>query len=157
MRTILAILTCLSLISNSAEAQRRLTPTFENALNSATPDVRLESGEPLARLLAADCDTDRTRGREAASHNHSGSGWMIGGFASGIFLGLIGTAISYALASSSTVEVNGMPEGVEPACYRDGYAARAKSTNTSSALTGGLLGTAVLVILVVSATSGSGY
>jgi hypothetical protein len=48
-------------------------------------------------------------------------------------------------------------EGVEPACYRDGYAARAKSTNTSSALTGGLLGTAVLVILVVSATSGSGY
>jgi hypothetical protein len=157
MRTILAILTCLTLTSTSAEAQRRVAPTLGNAVNTATPDVRLESTEPLARLLAADCDTDRTRGREAASHNHSGSGWMIGGFASGIFLGLIGTAISYALASSSTVEVNGMPEGVEPACYRDGYAARAKSTNTSSALTGGLLGTAVLVILVVSATSGSGY
>jgi hypothetical protein len=36
--------------------------------------------------------------------------------------------------------------------YRDGYTARA-----SSSLTGGLLGTAVLVLLVVSATSGSSY
>jgi hypothetical protein len=82
---------------------------------------------------------------------------MAGGFASGVLLGLIGTAITYAIASSSSVDVNRVPDGVEPSCYRDGYTSRAKGKNTSNALTGGLLGTAVLVLLVIAATSGSSY
>jgi hypothetical protein len=82
---------------------------------------------------------------------------MAGGFVSGVLLGLIGTAISYAMASSSGVEVKRVPDGVEASCYRDGYTSKAKSMNTSNALTGGPLGTAVLVLLVVSATSGSTY
>ena len=65
---------------------------------------------------------------------------MIGGLASGVLLGLIGTAISYAIASSSSPEVGRVPEGVEGTCYRDGYVARAKSMNTTNALTGGLIG-----------------
>jgi len=82
---------------------------------------------------------------------------MIGGFASGVFLGLIGTAVTWAMANSSAASVESIPEGVEPACYRDGYSSRARSTNTSSALTGGLLGTAAFVLIVISASSGGGY
>jgi hypothetical protein len=82
---------------------------------------------------------------------------MIGGLASGVLLGLIGTAISYAMASSSTPEVGRVPEGAEAACYRDGYVSRARSMNSTNALTGGLLGTAVLVLIVVSASSGTTY
>ena len=82
---------------------------------------------------------------------------MVGGLASGVFLGLIGTGIMYAVASSSSSDVERVPDGVDGSCYRAGYSAKARSMNTSSALTGGLLGTAVLVLLVVSATSGSSY
>ena len=82
---------------------------------------------------------------------------MIGGLVSGVLLGLIGTAVSYAIASSSAPEVGGVPDGVEAACYRDGYVSRAKSMNTTNALTGGLIGTAVLLLILVSASSGSTY
>lgn len=82
---------------------------------------------------------------------------MAGGFVSGVLLGLIGTAIIYAVASSTSVDVDRYPEGAEQSCYRDGYTAKAKSENSNDALIGGLLGTAVLVVLVVSATSGSSY
>ena len=82
---------------------------------------------------------------------------MAGGLASGVLLGLIGTAISYAMASSSSPQAEHVPDGVEPSCYRDGYQSKAKSMNTSNALTGGLLGTALLVVIIVSASSGSSY
>ena len=61
------------------------------------------------------------------------------------------------MASSSSVEVNSVPDGVEASCYRDGYTSKARGKNTGNAVTGGLLGTAVLVLLVVAATSGSSY
>lgn len=151
----LALIACVTLGSH-ADAQRRSDPAFSPGA-ATSPALPINLGEPLAHLLPADCDLDRTRGREAASSRHSSTGWMVGGFVSGIFLGLIGTAISYAMASGSSAEVEGMPEGVEPTCYRDGYTAKARGMNTGSALTGGLLGTAVLVLIVVSASSGSGY
>jgi hypothetical protein len=155
MRTFL-ILLGLVVIAVPADAQHRYQAAATTALRQAPPITVMSENSPL-RFLAPDCDLDRTRGREAASANHNGSGWMIGGLASGVLLGLIGTAISYAIASGSTPEVNRIPEGVEAACYRDGYMSKAKSMNTSNALTGGLLGTAILVLIVVSASSGSSY
>ena len=119
--------------------------------------ISLAGTTSLLRHLNQDCDLDRTRGREAAEELHSGSGWMAGGFLSGVLLGLIGTGISWAIANSSSVEVNRMPDGVEASCYREGYTSKARSKNTSNALTGGLLGTALLVVLIVSASSGSSY
>lgn len=156
MRTMLVVFG-LALIASPAHGQRRTTPLLRHASLSSAPQLQFGSNEPLARFLNPDCDTDRTRGREAADQLHSGSGWMAGGFVSGILLGLIGTGISWAMASSSSVEVNRVPDGVEASCYRDGYTSKAKSKNSSNALTGGLLGTAVLVLLIVSASSGSTY
>src|SRR5687768_11118447 len=156
MRTMLVVLS-LALIASPAQAQRRTAPLVHHSAISSISQLQLGSREPLARFLSPDCETDRARGRDAADQLHSGSGWMAGGFVSGILLGLIGTGISWAMASSSSVEVNRVPDGVEASCYRDGYTSKAKSKNSSNALTGGLLGTAVLVVLVVSATSGSTY
>ena len=155
MRTMLVVF-CLALFASPAHAQRRTAPLIHHSAISS-PQLQLASSEPLARFMSVDCDTDRARGREAADQFHSGSGWMAGGFVSGILLGLIGTGISWAMASSSSVDVNRVPDGVEASCYRDGYTSKAKSKNSSNALTGGLLGTAVLVVLVVSAASGSSY
>jgi hypothetical protein len=154
MRTLI-LLTCLAIAAKPAEAQRRTSSLITHTQQTAVADFRIPSTDPLGHLLSPDCDLDRTRGREAASSAHSGGGWMAGGFVSGVLLGLIGTAISYAIASSSAVEVNRVPDGVEASCYRDGYTSKARSMNTSNALTGGLLGTAVLVLLVVAATSGT--
>jgi len=150
------ILAALLLITSSADAQYRSASAI-TAPDRSSPAISVTT-TPALRLLSPDCDLDRTRGREAAGTTHSGSGWMAGGFVSGVLLGLIGTAISYAMASSSIAEVNRVPDGVEPSCYREGYTSKARGMNTSNALTGGLLGTAVLVLIVISATSSSsGY
>jgi hypothetical protein len=77
---------------------------------------------------------------------------MIGGVASGVLLGLIGTGVITAVAASSSPAVHYVPQDAEPVCYRDGYASRARSMNTNSALTGGLIGTLVLVVIVISAS-----
>ena len=159
MKTLYAIALGVSLVMplTSAEAQyRSQAVTFTPPTHSA-PAILLSATTPLLRHLALDCDVDRMRGRDAAGFNHGSSNWMLGGIVSGVALGLIGTLVIYAIASSSSVEVQSIPEGVEPACYRDGYVSRAKSKNSNDALVGGLLGTAVLVLLVVAATSGSTY
>lgn len=155
---VLGVLTALVLSGPEATAQRKQASTIEKvrpALN-ASPRL-LPATEPLVRLLAFDCDTDRSRGREAAGFSHSGTGWLAGGFVSGAFLGLIGTAITWALANSSTATPDRMPDSVEQSCFREGYSAKARSTNSGAALTGGLLGTALLVVLVVSASSSTSY
>ena len=156
MQRLFFLLALIALPALPAHAQFRSQAVFA----PSKPDlsaITITESSPLLRHLTVDCDLDRTRGREAASSTHNGSGWMLGGLASGVLLGLIGTAITYAIASSSTPEVSRVPEGVEAACYRDGYVSRAKSMNTTNALTGGLIGTAVLVLIIVSASSGSTY
>ena len=155
MRTFI-LLTATFLVITTGEAQRLTSAAIAKPAPSPVASITVTT-TPLLRYLSPDCELDRTRGRDAADQFHSGSGWMAGGFVSGILLGLIGTGISWAMASSSSVEVNRVPDGVEASCYRDGYTSKAKSRNSSNALTGGLLGTAVLVVLVVSATSGSTY
>ena len=154
---ILITIACLTLISSPSQAQRRQESIIVHSGTRQVMQLHLATAEPLARFMLPDCDSDRTRGRADADQVHSGSGWMAGGFVSGILLGLIGTGVAWAMASSSTVEVSPVPEGLDASCYRDGYTSKAKSKNATNALTGGLLGTAVLVVLLVSATSGSTY
>lgn len=135
-----------------ARAQYRTEPGVRTLASTPPTTSFTYRATAGARVPTLDCDLDRTRGRQAANTLHSGSGWMIGGVASGVLLGLIGTGVITAVAASSSASVNHVPEGAEPACYRDGYAGRARSMNTTSALTGGLIGTLALVIIVVSAS-----
>lgn len=158
MRTIaILVLSALAFPTTPAHAQRRQASLIDASAVAPVAQFQFTTSEPFARFLLPDCDSDRARGREAADQSHSGSGWMAGGFVSGVLLGLIGTAVTWAMANSSAATPDRVPDGLEASCYRDGYSSKAKSKNSSNALTGGLLGTALLVVLIVSASSGSTY
>lgn len=100
-------------------------------------------------------------GRAAAERRGTG-GRFVGGFASGLLLGLIGTGITYAIAGSDDASLPAMEAAklttAHPnysLAYQQGYAERLKAKRKSSALTGGLLGTLTVVVVYVAATSGN--
>ena len=93
---------------------------------------------------------------KAAAATVGSAGWFGGGFVGGLVAGLIGTGVTYAIAASSNVEVPAERRLLivsQPATYQQmfekGYADKVKSKRKSSALTGGLLGTATLVAIVI--------
>ena len=89
-------------------------------------------------------------------------GNFAGGFLGGVALGLIGTGIAYA-ASGNNVEVpasqvmlfQNRPEGYLSG-YTQGYVEQGKKRKKSAALMGGIVGTMVLVVAVLSQTD-NGY
>jgi hypothetical protein len=141
-------LLALALIPATTAAQQ---PTLQ-----ATPDSATAAA--LAMLAQAQVD-----GQMAATNVGTG-GWFGGGFVGGILLGLIGTGATYAFASSSNVElppdrrlvVVSRPVAYQQA-YEKAFGDKVRSKRRTSALTGGLLGTATLLVIYLSAASDSGY
>jgi hypothetical protein len=85
------------------------------------------------------------------------SGRFVGGFAAGFGLGLIGTGIVYAIASSTPdvpetqmALIQAQPAAYQ-AAYQEAYRRDIKSRRQSNALIGGLVGTAAVVTLILSA------
>lgn len=101
----------------------------------------------------ADCNQSNMRGNQDAGMMHNSGGWLAGGVGSGLLLSLIGTGIITAIAASSNPQPTMIPDGVDETCYRVGYNSKAKSKNTVSALVGGLAGSAVWIVILVSASS----
>jgi hypothetical protein len=101
---------------------------------------------------------------QAAATNVGTGGWLAGGYVSGVVLGLIGTAVTWAVAGNTNVEL--VPDkrlliANQPLAYQQvyekAYGDKVRSKRKSSALTGGLLGTATFLVIYLSATSGGGY
>ena len=88
------------------------------------------------------CDTSRDTGRQDATTRHGSAGWFIGGVASGVLLGLIGTGAIVGASALTNPQPSTLPANTEEPCYRQGYTSKAKSKNVLSALFGGLAGTA---------------
>ncbi|MDQ3996362.1 MAG: hypothetical protein M3303_05035 [Gemmatimonadota bacterium] len=145
----LTAVTAVALLAPPAAAQQ---PTQQGRRDSVAV---ADPAASAALFLQAQAD-----GRMAAARAGT-AGWAIGGFASGFFVGLIGTGVSWALAGSSHVElpadqrllIVSQPVTYQQA-YEKGYADRVRSKRKSSALTNGLLGTALFLTIFVSATSG---
>jgi hypothetical protein len=105
----------------------------------------------------------QAEGQLAATSVGTGA-WFGGGFASGLLLGLIGTGVTYAIAANSNAElppdrrllVMNQPLAYQQA-YEKGFADKVRSKRRTSALTGGLLGTATILVIYLSAISDSGY
>ena len=98
-------------------------------------------------------------GRAAADRRSLG-GRFAGGLASGLLLGLIGTGITYAIAGSDDASLSAAEAAqlasanpVYSLAFQQGYTERLKARRKSSALTGGLLGTAAIVTIVLVANS----
>jgi len=91
-------------------------------------------------------------GKAYADSVHSSTGWFVGGRASGVLLGLIGTGVITIVAAVSDSKPGTIPEQVEAACYMDGYSGAARGGNTWAAVGGGLLGTAIFVVIYMATT-----
>lgn len=130
-----------------------------NGCPSSAPDsVRPPAITPAATQAPTSTEQffqGRIDGRRQGDQVNT-SGRMVGGLAAGTFLGLIGTGIVYAVASGDAVR---MPDDVEASRSRDtgylmgfeeGYVERVRARRRSSALAGGLLGTGIAVLIIVS-------
>lgn len=118
-------------------------------------------GQTIESAAPADGATGLLDGRSAANATSTG-GWLAGGFASGLFFGLIGTGVVYAIAGSSEAE---LPPEYFPSVqakgsaymlgFNQGYVQRLKSKQKKAALIGGLTGTAISTAIVVALISSS--
>jgi hypothetical protein len=117
---------------------------------------------PSAALPAAPSAAVGLIDGRAAAQSVGTGGWTAGSFASGLFLGLIGTGVTYAIAASSDAELpveyfaTVQQKGAEYMMgFNQGYRQRVRSRRKSAALIGGLAGTAVGTAIVVALISAS--
>lgn len=118
------------------------------------------SGAPTGPAVSSDAVNVAAAvagGRELAASEGTG-GWFAGGVGSGLVLGLIGTAIITVAANNSGNDVPASQQSIlatKPPDYSEafarGYREKLKSKKRTSALTGGLLGTAAFLAIYVSA------
>ena len=93
------------------------------------------------------CLSSQLRGRVDASKMHRSGNWFVGGFFSGVLLGLIGTGLTTAIAAASGPTPESVPEdeGIDMVCYVNGYEKKGRNKNILHTALGGLLGTAIFV------------
>lgn len=140
MRTTLAIVVAILLLAPPAAAQNPVGQDRSAAVEAA-------------RTMADGMVAGQIMGRSQSS-----TGSFVGGFAGGLLLGLIGTGIAYAAQGPSDLPMAAQADagryGSEYVLgLQQGFADSSKAKKRSSALTGGLLGTATLLVLVLSAGS----
>lgn len=146
-RMLLRTAAMLAVLAATLDAQQ---PTQQ-----AKPDSASVAPDTPALIVQAQAD-GTTSGRTIGT-----GGWFAGGFVSGLFLGIIGTGITWALAGYSDVQVppdRRLLLTNQPATYQQVYeksfADKVKMKRKSSALRGGLVGTGIaLTLFIASAAS----
>jgi len=115
--------------------------------------------DSVAAAAAALIAQAQTEGALAATNVGTG-GWFAGGFASGVVLGLIGTGVTWAIAGSSDATlpadrrllIANRPTAYQQ-FYEKSYGDKVKSKRKTSALVGGLVGTATFLVIYLSASA----
>jgi len=162
--SMLASLSALALLAAPLAAQQPAPqPPSQPAARQQPSQQGVLDSAAVAAQAAALLTQAHAEGEMAAA-NVGSSGWFAGGVASGVLLGLIGTGVTWALAANSRVEV--APDKrllissrsvTYQQLYEKAYGDKVKSKRKTSALTGGLLGTATFLVIYLSATSGDSY
>ena len=123
---------------------------------SSVPAVAQQ--QPAQPQSTADAIAEGSLQGRAAAEGIGTGGYLAGGLLSGVTLGLIGTGITYAVAANSGVEVPASEMmmarergAAYTQAYQEAFRDRVKDKRKSSALIGGLSGTAILLVLVASA------
>jgi hypothetical protein len=150
-RTLVGPLAALAFLASPLASQ-------EPAQQSKSDSLTAAQVSQAAATLLAQAQAD---GNMAAMNVGTG-GWFAGGLVSGVLLGLIGTGVSWAVAANSNVDlppdkrllITSQPITYQQV-YEKSFGDKVKSKRRSSALTGGLLGTATFVLIYLSASSGS--
>jgi hypothetical protein len=127
--------------------------------------LRAQEQQPRAMRQSGETADAIAKGRlegEVAGQRVGTGGWFAGGFGSGLLLGLIGTAVIYVSAGNSDISLPAerrlliatqSPEYQQ--AFEVGYGEKVKSKRKGSALGGGLLGTATIVLVILTATGSS--
>ena len=133
-------------------ASLMLTPA-STALAQAEPDTtksqQLETSESWMKC---------TQMGKADAQDLSTGGSFVGGLAGGLLLGLIGTGIAVLAQSDPEPSAAALSALEREECqyaYTEAFQSKGKSKKRTAALTGGLVGTAVLVVIIVAANSSS--
>jgi hypothetical protein len=110
-----------------------------------------KSSAPAVKTMADGMVT----GQMLAEQQGTG-GSFVGGLAGGVLLGLIGTAIAYVAQGPADLPATHLVEaqkygGEYTLGLQQGFAEKSKKKKKSSALAGGLLGTAAFVAVVLGA------
>jgi hypothetical protein len=128
--------------------------------NAGTQPVGASTGAALSSD-ASSVVAAVAEGRELAESEGTG-GWFAGGVGSGVLLGLIGTAVITVAANNSSNNVPASQQSILATkrpdysqAFARGYREKLKSKKRTSALTGGLLGTAAFVAIYLGARSGN--
>jgi hypothetical protein len=129
-------------------------------VGTAQQQAQVQVAAPSAATLSTgDLVAKGTLDGASAGKTVGTGGWLAGGLVSGVLLGLTGTGISYAIAASCDVTLPATTRAMLPEkdpsytqAYEASYGEKVKSKPKSSALVGGLIGTATLVVLVASAS-----
>lgn len=111
-----------------------------------------------ANTNADEYQTGLLEGKISAGENYSGGGWFAAGLGGGFLLGLIGTGIVVGISQSGHVDPpHTAALGISQKSneykmgYYDGYSKAAKKKRLGPSIIGGVIGTAVVVALLVSA------
>lgn len=136
---IIVLLVCAAAFSFAQEAR---VPEFMLAPN-ATYGEEMESDVPKL-----DYNPSFSMGKTDAKLHHVANGYFLGGLASGLLFGILGTVVIGFAAGGDTPEY--IPDNVDVKGYIDGYYEKAKSKNKGAAWMGGFIGTAASVAMVVA-------
>jgi hypothetical protein len=109
-----------------------ITTLFADSADKKTPSESYNQGMMDAKMM------------------NSGTGWLWGGIGSGFFFGLLGTGVVWGISAASSPEPDFIPENVEHINYMMGYEKEAKKINSRKALTGGLIGTGISAVLLIT-------
>lgn len=135
--------------ANVAATRASPAPYLQPGVLAAPPQSAFVGASDI--VARASLDGARTADMRGTGGNFAG------GFVGGVVLGLIGTVIAYASADADPPNVPIKPppvyadtSGTYLLAFRRGYDDRLRAKRKSAALGGGLLGTAVAVVAVVS-------
>lgn len=136
MKRVTGLLTLVALVSTL------VTPSWSQGM---APDSS-RSAPPAA---SASCFE---QGREAGSSYPTGGAFTVG-LVSGALAGLIGTGLAYAFQAEPAAPEELVRPIADSGCrveFRSAYAKEARAKKRRSALLGGLLGSAVAAVVIVS-------
>lgn len=146
----LAVTMALLIVPPAGICQERKDSSPWGSPGARADSVQTDSQEPVT--VASDtCLSSVAQGSADAKTQHSSGGWVIGGFFSGVALGLIGAGIITAVAASTDPKPTQIPAHMDGACYISGYSDAAGKKNAWRAFGGGLAGTVVIVLVLLSA------
>lgn len=144
-----AVTMAIVLVPSAGICQEKRDPGPWGSPGAKSDSLHADDPEPLT-VASDSCLSSVALGSADAKARHTSSGWVIGGFFSGVALGLIGTGIITAVAASTDPKPQQIPPHLDGACYVSGYSDTAGNKNAWRAFGGGLAGTAVIVLIILS-------